>query len=139
MSSWEHFPHGSDIGIRGIGDSLAESFSMAGLALCALFCELDKVQNTKQFDFEISGTDVNFLFYDWINQLIYEISTQKVIFSEFQVVIHRNPLHLYAQAFGDKINPELHAVGVEVKGATLTELKVEQIQNSWISQCVVDV
>jgi SHS2 domain-containing protein len=31
--SWEHFKHVADIGVRGYGDSLAEAFRQAALAL----------------------------------------------------------------------------------------------------------
>ena len=30
---WEHFPHGADIGIRGIGRSKNEAFEQAALAM----------------------------------------------------------------------------------------------------------
>ncbi|MEW5891370.1 MAG: archease, partial [Pseudomonadota bacterium] len=36
---WEHFRHGADIGVRGIGDTLGEAFAQGALALTAVVTE----------------------------------------------------------------------------------------------------
>jgi SHS2 domain-containing protein len=47
---------------------------------------------------------------------------------------------LHAKAWGEVINEDKHELGVEVKGATCTELKVSQDkEGSWLAQCIVDV
>lgn len=33
---WEHFEHGADIGIRGVGSTKAEAFAQAAMALTGL-------------------------------------------------------------------------------------------------------
>jgi tRNA nucleotidyltransferase (CCA-adding enzyme) len=35
---WEHFEHGADIGVRGLGTSKAGAFEQAALALMAVIC-----------------------------------------------------------------------------------------------------
>ena len=48
-----------------------------------------------------------------------------------------NPVNVYE---GRWIDRDRHQPAVEIKGATLTELKVVQDnQDRWIAQCVVDV
>ncbi len=37
---WEHFRHDADIGVRGIGNSMAEAFEQAACALSAVITEL---------------------------------------------------------------------------------------------------
>ena len=44
MGRWEHFPHGADVGIRGIGSSIAQAFEQAALAMSAVVCELETIQ-----------------------------------------------------------------------------------------------
>ena len=34
--TWEHFPHGADIGVRGVGASRGEAFEEAALAVTAV-------------------------------------------------------------------------------------------------------
>ena len=43
MARWEHFPHGADIGVRGIGDSQASAFAESARALTAVVTELESV------------------------------------------------------------------------------------------------
>jgi SHS2 domain-containing protein len=37
--AWEHFEHGADIGVRGIGVTRAEAFAEAALALTAVITD----------------------------------------------------------------------------------------------------
>ena len=40
---WEHFEHGADVGVRGIGPTPASAFEQAALALTAVITEPDAV------------------------------------------------------------------------------------------------
>mgnify|MGYP000359689659 FL=1 len=82
-------------------------------------------------------TDQELLLVDWLNALIYETATRRILFSRFEVNIMDG--QLTARAWGEPINIERHQPAVEIKGATYTELKVYQEQGQWIAQCVVDV
>jgi SHS2 domain-containing protein len=134
---WEHFVHQADIGVRGFGSSLEEAFEQAALALIAVICRLDAIEAKTEFQFHCSGTDPELLFVDWLNLLIYEISTRHVLFNRFQVEIDGQQLD--ARVWGEPLIPAKHRPAVEIKGATFTELAVRQENGVWIAQCVVDV
>jgi SHS2 domain-containing protein len=137
MSSWEHFSHDADIGIRGIGKSLEEAFEMAGLSLTAVVTSLDKISPQVTISIHCKEHDVELLFYDWINELIYEMDTKKILFNKFRVHISNGSLD--AECEGQRVNSVIHDPAVDVKGATMTELKVVQNDHQWIAQCIVDV
>ena len=42
-NGWEHFSHGSDIGVRGIGNTLEEAFEQAAVALTAVVADVCSV------------------------------------------------------------------------------------------------
>jgi SHS2 domain-containing protein len=47
---------------------------------------------------------------------------------------------LRGSAWGERAHPQKHPPGVEVKGATFTELAVRREEDgTWIAQCIVDV
>ncbi len=127
------------MGIRGFGASKEEAFEQAALALTAVVTDpntvrpIDKVAincDTQQED-ELTLTD-------WLNALIFEMSTRHMLFSHFKIEIKNNELQ--AQAWGEKVNTQRHQPVVEVKGATYTGLKVGIEPNGqWVAQCVVDV
>ena len=135
---WEHFPHQADIGVRGLGATLAEAFEQAALALTAVIADPAEVAPGEMIELSCEAPDAELLLVDWLNRLIYEMATRNMLFSRFAVQLQGN--RLTAQAWGEPIDVARHHPAVEVKGATYTALKVaQQSDGSWLAQCVVDV
>ena len=138
QNRWEHFHHVADIGVRGIGRTLAEAYEQAALAMTAVIVEPDKVQEKKLIDIEVSAADRELLLIEWLNALIYEMATRHMLFAKYQVNIEG--LKLSAKVWGESIEVLRHQPAVEIKGATFTELSVRQDEDGlWRAQCVVDV
>ena len=137
MSHWEHFHHQADIGVRGCGDTLEIAFEQAALGLTAVITEPNGVEALEAVPIECEASDRELLFVDWLNALVYEMATRNMLFSRFEVKIVGERLR--ATAWGESIEPARHHPAVEIKGATYTELYVQQIEGAWIAQCVVDV
>lgn len=136
--SWEHFPHGADVGIVGVGTSLDEAFEQAGLALTAVVTDPKRVRPTEAVDVTCDAPDVELLLVEWLNALVYEMACRRMLFGRFEVRIDRE--HLTARAWGERVNRRRHQPAVEVKGATYTELGViRAADGSWHARCVVDV
>jgi len=60
-----------------------------------------------------------------------------MLFGRFEVKLSDHCLD--GTAWGEPIDVARHEPAVEVKGATLTCLRVTQDADGWIAQCVVDV
>ena len=126
------------MGIRGIGTTPAMAFEQAAMALTGLVTDPGKVQPQQCIEIACEAPELELLFVDWLNALIYEMSVRKMLFSRFEVRL--DGLHLAAHAWGESVDRERHQPGVEPKGATYTELRVtEKEPGLWIAQCVVDV
>lgn len=135
---WEHFPHQADIGIRGLGSTKEQAFEQAALALTAVVADLDKIEPKEKVKINCQALDDELLLFDWLNSLLYEMDTRKMLFSRFEVHINQN--NLTAIARGQKMDVSKHQPAVEVKAATYQDLRVRQDENgTWIAQCVVDV
>lgn len=138
IAHWEHFPHLADIGIRGVGDTLEQAFAQTATALTAVITDPDRVEPRVAVDIQCENADREMLLADWLNALIYEMDTRKMLFGEFSVTL--DGPRLRGRAMGETIDMEKHQPAAEVKGATYTALKVEQAPDSgWTAQCVVDV
>ncbi len=137
-SRWEHFDHEADIGIRGIGETLDEAFVQAALALTAVVTSLKDISPEFSIDLHCEESDPEILFVDWLNALIYEMATRKMLFSRFEINLDKSKLE--ATAWGEKVDISRHQPAVEIKGATYTALHVG-INNSgqWVAETVVDV
>lgn len=135
---WEHFEHEADIGIRGVASTLDQAFEQTAIAMTAAVTNPDLVSTSKIISIYCEAPDNELLLVNWLNELIYEMSTQGALFSRFEVVIDDDTLS--AIAYGEAVDRQKHQPAVEVKGATFTELRVyQQADSSWVAQCVVDV
>jgi len=134
---WEHFDHEADMGVRGCGETLAQAFEQAALALTAVAVDPARVEPLVKVDIACEAPEADLLLVDWLNALIYEMWTRRMLFSRFAVAIEGE--RLAASAWGQGVDVEKHQPAVESKGATYTELKVEQHAGGWVAQCVVDV
>ena len=134
---WEHYEHGADIGVRGIGATQADAFEQAALALTAVITDLQGVAARESVQIECEAPDVEMLLVDWLNALVYEMAVRNMLFGRFQIEIDAGKLN--AQAFGEPVSVERHHPAVEVKGATYTTLRVTPVEGGWLAQTVVDV
>jgi tRNA nucleotidyltransferase (CCA-adding enzyme) len=136
--SWEHFAHGADIGVRGIGPTREAAFEQAALALTAVVTSLESVRPDVAVPISCEAPGDDLLLVDWLNALVYEMATRHMLFRTFKVAIEAARLH--ATAWGERVDRLRHEPAVEIKGATYTALCVgRQDDGSWLAQCVVDV
>ncbi len=135
---WEHLPHEADIGVRGFGPTLEAAFEQAALALTAVITDPGGVAPREAVTIACAAPDRELLLVDWLNALIYEMATRRMLFGRFEVAVQNGALN--ATAWGEPVDVARHQPATEVKGATLTALKVERDSNGlWAAQCVVDV
>jgi len=135
---WQHFDHQADIGIRGVGPSPEEAFAQAAMALTAIVTDPDRVRPVQEETLHCQAPQLEILFVDWINAVIYAMTTRYMLFAKFQVNIRDQSLQ--ASLFGERVDRQRHEPAVEIKGATFTELGVfRRDDGNWCAQCVVDV
>lgn len=135
---WEHYEHAADIGVRGFGPTLACAFEQAALALTAVLTDPMTVEARDEVRTECAAPDAELLFADWLNALISQMGTRKMLFSRFEVTIDAG--RLAARAWGEPASQARHQPAVEVKGATFTTLRVAPTRDGgWMAQTVVDV
>lgn len=135
---WEHLPHGADIGVRGVGGSPAAAFEQGALALTAAVCDPTCVEQRDSVAIHCKAPDLELLFVEWLNALVFEMATGGLLFSRFQVAIE--DMRLKGMAWGETVEVARHRPAAEIKGATYTALRVAEIApGTWVAQCVVDV
>ncbi len=135
---FELFAHDADMGVRGIGATVAEAFEQAALGLTAIITDPGQVLPGEAVAVQCEAPDLELLLVDWLNALVFEMATRRMLFGRFQVDL--DGVALKARAWGEPVDQKRHQPCVEVKGATYTELAVyRRYDELWITQCVVDV
>jgi len=134
---WEHFPHDADVGVRGFGPTPAEAFAQAALALTAVITRVP-VEPLVAVSVKCEAPDIEMLFVDWLNAIIYEMAVRRMLFARFAVEIADTSLS--ATIWGEPVDVARHSPACEPKGATYTALRVKQeADGTWSAACIVDV
>ena len=136
-AQWEHFPHDADVGLRGWGATPAEAFEQAAYALTAVITHA-KVDPKISIRLTREAPDLELLFVEWLNAIIYEMAVRNLLFGRFMVRIENTRLE--GTLWGEPVDVERHAPACEPKGATYTALKVaKDTAGRWSAACIVDV
>ena len=120
---WEHFPHVADVGVRGFGPTPARAFEQAALAMTAVVTDPAAVRPLEKVEIACAAADLDMLLAEWLNTLIYEMATRKMLFSRFEATIEGT--RLAARAWGER-RPRRHEPATEVKGAIRRRLRVAE-------------
>jgi SHS2 domain-containing protein len=134
---WEHFPHDADVGVRGFGPTPEAAFEQAAHALTAVVTD-SAIADRSAVEVECDAPEVELLFVEWLNAIIYEMAVRRMLFGRFAVRI--DGTHLNGTLWGEPVDVGRHAPACEPKGATYTALKVARdADGTWSAACVVDV
>lgn len=137
LAGWEQFPHDADIGIRGWGRTVAEAFEQAARAMTSAVTEA-RIEPRSAVTVQCEAPELELLFVEWLNAVIYEMAVRDMIFAEF--VVRIDGCELRGTLEGEPLDVQRHAPVCEPKGATYTALEVAQSPDGlWSAACVIDV
>jgi SHS2 domain-containing protein len=131
-----YFDHDADTGVIGRGATLAEAFMHAAEATFALMCDTDAVQLSERIDVAFTEADPELALVTWLNLLLAHANAHGLALGRFVLV--QDGDHWRGSARGEPWHPGLER-GTQVKGATLTALKVAPQGDGWEARCVVDL
>ncbi|MEX2034758.1 MAG: archease, partial [Xanthobacteraceae bacterium] len=115
----------------------ATAFEQAAHALTAVVTNAE-VRSQLAVEVKCEAPDLELLFVEWLNAIIYEMAVRKMLFGRFAVRIEGGRIE--GTLWGEPVDVERHAPACEPKGATYTALKVAQsVSGFWSAACIVDV
>jgi len=135
---WEHFEHGADVGVRGRGPTRAFALANAAVALTAVVVDPGRVAPVQPVEITCDAPDDELLLVAWLNAVVFEMATRRMLFACFDVALDGRRLR--AIAWGEPVDIARHEPAVEIKGATLTLARLAQeADGTWLAQTVLDV
>ncbi len=136
LSEERYFDHETDIGVIGRGKTLEGCFEDAAYSLFSLMADLNDVHKTQTINIDFTEADPQFAFVTWLNLLLTRSNAENLVFSQFK--LQRSGDHWLGSAAGEVWREDLER-GIDVKGASSTQLSVKQERDTWEARCVVDV
>lgn len=136
MQGVDYFDHDADIGIVGRGATLEAAFAAAARAVFMLVTDLDAVAPQERVEIEFEEGDIEMALVTWLNALLGRAAELGLVFARFEIA--RDGDRWRGSASGERWREDL-VRGIEVKGATLTALRVGEADGLWEARCVIDV
>ncbi len=134
----ETFDHTADLGLRIIAPDLDTLFAEAAEALFSTIVEdLHAVEPRQCLDISLSGTDREYLLFDWLKTLLYHFDGEHLLFRRFEPQVSATGLS--ARVWGEPLDRTRHELTHEVKAITYHGLKVEQTATGWLAEVIVDI
>ena len=135
---YEIFEHTADLGLRIRADDLKELFEEAARGLFSVIvANFDAVRPVDEVTFQVKGTEHDELLRDWLAELLYAFHGRHLLLAQFDVRLDREGLT--ATTRGEPVDLARHEIDAEVKAVTYHGLKVEQEQDGWLAEVIVDI
>lgn len=114
---YEVFEHTADVGLRIDADSIERLLIDAGRGLASLLvADPETVRPVEQRRLRINGAELDYLLFDWLTELLYLFSTDRLILTHFAIQRDENGFDAVAQ--GEPIDLARHQMEHEVKAIT---------------------
>ncbi len=140
MARVELLEHTADVGLRIEAESLEELFREAGRAVLALSVDNpEAVRPDRLVRITIESEDVTSLFIDWLRELVFRISAERLLLCQFDLEIDPGGRRLEARCRGEQADWSRHQPGHELKAVTYHGLEVRRTEPGWFAQVIFDV
>ncbi len=130
--------HTADVAFEVYGSSLKELIENATLAFYEAFVDLSKLEVRETKSLEVEGDGVDYLLFNWLNELLYMFETEFFAGKDVEVSVEEGEvLRARGSIRGGRIRPEI--VKTEPKAITFHKFKVERRNGNWTAFVIVDI
>ena len=129
--------HTADLGIEVRAKTLEELFEGAAYGMMSLIVDPHSVEGNIKKEVIVDAEDLEGLMFTWLNELIYIINVEGVLFSGFDVTLDGTKLK--ATLSCEKFDPKRHKIKDEIKAATYHDLSIEKKNGDWEVRVIFDV
>ena len=135
--SFEFIDHTADVGILISAPTPEGMFEVAALAFTELVTQVDSLNHSVERRIRLHEDDMEALLVSWLQELLYLLDTEDLVFGRFQVKLQ--DFSMEATAWGEVLDPEIHPIKTEIKAVTYHQLEVEQNDQGWRAKVIFDI
>jgi SHS2 domain-containing protein len=132
----------ADVAFRAWGKTIEEMFAAAGDALInVMIGDLETIARRESRLIHAEDPDLDMLLFQMLQELVFFKDAEKLLLRVSPMTIGQegDGLTLTAEAWGEKLDPARHDLGVDVKAVTLHRFRVDRFSEGWETEIVLDV
>ncbi len=137
---FEIFEHTADVGILASGENLATVFEFAARGMFAIIFHnsVPKTEPKGEYNIKLQASDLEQLLVDWLNELLYVFTTERIVCSTYQISIDTKSNTLDAKISGEIVSEEEVLGTCEIKAVTYHMLSLKKTKH-WKAQVLFDI
>lgn len=141
---FEILEHPADVGFLAYGETLAELFESAALAMCSLACAPGRIEERLERVVDVEATDVESLLYAWLAEILFIIDAEQIVcrrvdIGKFLEPKNGNAGQALGIARGEKFDRSRHDAGTYIKAVTLHQFKIERTEDGYRARVFLDL
>jgi SHS2 domain-containing protein len=132
----------ADVAFEAKGKTREEMFIAAADALMnVMVADLETVRIAETVTFSLENQALEMLLFNFLNELIFYKDARALLLRVSSVNINLADAHftLTAEAGGERPDPARHLLAVDVKAVTLHRFRVEETDEGWLAEVVLDI
>ncbi|MGQ0606252.1 MAG: archease [Candidatus Nitrosotenuis sp.] len=131
--SYKSLEHATDAIFEVTASSLEEAFVVAAKSVIETILDIDTIEERQEKTLVISGKDLNYLLYNWLEELIILTITDGFAARTVTLKIEKNSEYkILARLQGEQIDIKKHHFKVEIKAPTFHEMEITQDQTVYM-------
>ena len=124
---YRYLEHTTDAFIEITANTLEEAFENAGISVVDTIVDIKSVEEKIEKKMEVSGKDLNYLLYNWLEEIIILTITEGFVTKRFSVKLEKNNGYkLVATLNGEEMDFEKHHFKVEIKAPTFHLMEIKR-------------
>jgi SHS2 domain-containing protein len=141
---YEILEHPADVGFLAYGRALPELFENAALALCALACAPEKIEDRLEREIDAQAADLDSLLYAWLAEILAVADAEQLVLRRAKVASLREPTprkpgEVRGVLYGEKFDRARHAAGTYIKAVTLHQFALERFADGFRARVFLDL
>ena len=125
--SYKSLEHATDAIFEVTAPNLEEAFVVAAKSVIETILDINAIEEKEERTLVVSGQDLNYLLYNWLEELIILTITDGFAAKRITVNIEKNAEYkILARFWGEQIDIKKHHFKVEIKAPTFHEMEVKQ-------------
>ena len=92
-----------------------------------------------EFQIKLKSLDLEQLLVDWLDELLFIYSTDKILINDFELDIDLDKFTLEARIKGEQLTDEQLQKTIEIKAITYHMLEIKNTNDSWTATIIFDI
>jgi protein archease len=135
------FDHTGDIGVTLTGPTCHALFSAAAQAFTETITPLERVEPRRPEEIAVDAPELDLLLVDFLSELLYRFDTRGWLTRSAETTVRERDggWALEGTLYGEKLDPDRHAIKILIKAVTYHGLHIVQHAGEWSTGVVFDI